>query len=375
MVKIGYMVEDFEMLKKAFPGVARKVAMQVKAFQGMGMDCSVLSVKTRGGMWNKVARRLPCGSDGKEWPDEDIGACDFLYIRKPIYFSKEFVRFLKKKKQENRKLRVLVEIPTYPYEQEYTGVLRPLIWKERGVLGELADVVDRVVDLSGADEIFGIPTIQITNGIDLDEIKPRHSRVMHGDKTVNLACAATFADWHGVDRVLRGLKEYQERGGVRNVVVHLMGEGPEIDNLKRMAHYFGIENRVVFYGRCDQSMMDKIYDQCSMGIASLGMHRIGLSLASTLKTREYLAKGLPFVYSGEIDVFEGSQIDFCHRISEDDDPLDITKLIAFHDSLYDNESEDKLIARIRRFADARIGIDKTMAGVFDYIKESGENCE
>lgn len=117
--------------------------------------------------------------------------------------------------------------------------------------------------------------------------------------------------------------------------------------------------------------MDAIYNKCSMALASLGLHRIGLSIASTLKTREYLAKGIPFVYSGEIDVFREDPVDFCFQVPADESPIDIEKLVAFHDRLYAREPEDDLIARIRSYAESHVGMNAAMKNVIDYIKE---NC-
>ena len=69
-----------------------------------------------------------------------------------------------------------------------------------------------------------------------------------------------------------------------------------------------------------------LYDRCHFAIASLGLHRIGIDVASTLKTREYLAKGMPFVYSGEVDVFRDEPAHFCMAVPADETPVDVAAL-------------------------------------------------
>ena len=133
-----------------------------------------------------------------------------------------------------------------------------------------------------------------------------------------------------------------------------------------------LDKSVTFYGRCDQETMSKVYNRCTIAVASLGLHRIGLRRASTLKTREYLAKGIPFVYSGEIDVIQDDPVDFCFQVPDDDNPIDIAALVEFHDSLYKN-SEEAVIGRVREYAKSHVGMDVAMGTFVSYIKEICKN--
>ncbi|WP_165045976.1 glycosyltransferase [Adlercreutzia sp. ZJ138] len=265
-----------------------------------------------------------------------------------------------------------MEIPTYPYDSEMKTLRTwPLLVKDGYHRRYLKNYVDRIVDLSGHDKIFGIPTIQIINGIDLRSISPRTPSGISSVGTLNLACAATFAGWHGIDRLLAGLAKYKQSRGGRKIRLHLMGAGSELRRLKGMAEGLALDDSVAFYGQCDRAQMDEVYDRCSMAIASLGLHRIGIDRASTLKTREYLAKGIPFVYSGEIDVFKSYPVDFCLQVPADESPVDVGKLVEFHDELYRRETERGLISRIRHYAEEHVSMDAAMANVVEYIKE---NC-
>ena len=101
-----------------------------------------------------------------------------------------------------------------------------------------------------------------------------------------------------------------------------------------------------------------------------GVQTCALPISSTLKTREYLAKGLPFVYSGSIDVFEGRDVDFCLRVPADESPLDIEQVVRFYRSLVSNRTERELVERIRKFAELHVSMDAAMETVSRYFQSN-----
>ena len=298
-------------------GVDRKVLSQIKAFNDLGVECRFRYCARPISFLKKAISCMPFASDGVDWPDAgELGELDFLYIRRPVYVSRDFLRFLKVFREQNPRAIVFYEIPTYPYDAEMKGFNHLALLKDRHNRIKMNGLVDRIVDLSGQEQIFAIPTIQIINGIDLDQVAVRAPNAEGTD--LNLLFVAMFADWHAADRAIRGIDEYIRSGGVRNVVLHLVGGGDSISSLESLTHSLGLKDHVVFHGYCDADEMNGLYDACDMAIASLGLHRIGIEMASTLKTREYLAKGIPFVYSGKIDVCEDSPVDFSLEVPADD---------------------------------------------------------
>ena len=65
-----------------------------------------------------------------------------------------------------------------------------------------------------------------------------------------------------------------------------------------------------------------------MGASKLGCYRRGLQACSSLKAREYCAKGLPFLYTYE-DSIENEQVDFALQVSNDDTPINMDEVIQF----------------------------------------------
>lgn len=359
-------------LEQNFPGVHNKVVSQCKTFQSVGFSCRIVSSRQVVGSLRKLQLRLPFASDGIEWEDHiDSHNCDCLYIRRPDYISFDMVRALELAKRENPNIRILLEIPTYPYEREYANIRKfPMLLKDLLHRGKLRNCVDRIVDFSGEKAIFNIPTLQMTNGVDLSQLSLRSLSSAESEE-LNVICVAAFAKWHGIDRFLSGMEEYVRKGSIRRVRLHLLGEGPALDALKKQVENRALQKHVVFYGQCNRRRMDEVYDKCQFAIECLGCHRKGIDRSSSLKSREYLAKGMPFVYSGEIDVFLEDPVDFCLKVPADESPVDIEELVAFADGLYERESEEALIGRIRKYAEGHVGMNVAMKSVIDYVKE---NC-
>lgn len=372
---VGFLVSDWDGIQKKTPGVARKIQGQVKALGCAGLRVDLVPVGGHSLRSEKVLDRVPFYSDYEAWREALDANYDGLYIRRPSYVSSGMLKALREYRTKRPDSLVVYEVPTWPYDAEDRTLPRlPIHIKDLMHRGGLRDVVDRVADLSGTDSIFGIQTLPIINGIDLDSVR-RRNVINDNDGVVNIVCVAAFARWHGADRLLQGLAEYRRKGEpCGSVHLNLVGDGPELDALKRIAETGNLSDIVTFHGMLDASGMVSVYDRCQVGVASLGLHRIGLDRASTLKTREYLAKGLPFAYSGEIDVFEGRDIDFCLQVPADESPLDIEGVVRFYRSLVDDCEEDALAARIRSFAESHVSVVAAMASVASFFKNEEIGC-
>lgn len=351
-------------------GVDQKVVSQCRALSAAGIPCELISYRRKEGFLNKALISLPLAHDGNSWPDpHDLAGFDYIYVRRPRYISSDMLDFFSSLKEANPKAKILLEVPTYPYDSEMRGAaMYPALVKDRWNRKKLAEHCDRVVDYSGHDELFGVPALQVINGIDLSRIAPRSESL--GDE-LHIICTAAFSDWHGIDRFLDGLARYEASEPTKCIVFHLVGDGPALQDLKARASKGNLLDHVVFHGMCSRDEMDAVYDQCTLAIECLGIHRKGCKVSSSLKSREYLAKGIPFVYSGSIDIFEEEPADFCLQVPADESPIDIGQIVRFHDVLYSAQSEKAVIERIREYAQRHVAMEKAMKNVIDYIKE---NC-
>ena len=131
-----------------------------------------------------------------------------------------------------------------------------------------------------------------------------------------------------------------------------------------------LQEYVIFHGQQTGELLDGIYNQCTLAIASLGLHRIGGTLGSFLKTREYLAKGLPMITGCDIDILDKEKFPYFLQFPSDESPIDIEKVIEFHDSVYleSGKTQEEIVDEIRDFAYRTCDMSVAMKPIIDYIK-------
>lgn len=242
-------------------------------------------------------------------------------------------------------IKAVMEIPTYPYDQEYVGF--PLFTRlelqvDKLFRRQLASQLQRIVTFSSDKEIFGQKTICISNGISFERIPIRQEhRVKEKEltnklpKTINLVGVAEVHYWHGFDRLIAGIGEYYKNGGKLNIQFHIIGGvGPsEMYNsqhapgFQELIDKYGIASHIQFHGAMYGDELDRYFDMADFAIGSLARHRSGITDIKTLKNREYAARGIPFIYSEHDEDFEDKP--YILKASADETPVDILSIIDF----------------------------------------------
>lgn len=270
-----------------------------------------------------------------------------------------FIAFLKE--CNNINIKVVLEIPTYPYDKEITSMKTKCldkIWSK-----SLKKHVDRIVTFSNHETIFGVKTIKTSNGIDLRSIKVR--KPSENKESLWLLGVANVSKWHGYDRVILGLEKYYQKKRTIEIFFTVVGMGEEIENLKKLVDNKGLNKYVHFKGYLAGENLDIEFNNNEIGIVSLGIHRIGLDSVSTLKSKEYWARGLPMVKS-----YKDNDIDFYIKeavlnVPANDEPLDMEDIIAFNNKI----NQLDLINFMTNSAESVVGWDIKMKPVIDYLKE------
>ena len=326
-------------------GISKKITYQVDALKACGMEthlCYMDEADTKkrivdgtviadygNGAMSKILKRSEFSSIYKYAKNNGI---NFVYIRSNHNASPFTVRMVKKMK--NAGMKVVMEIPTYPYDQEYVGkaMQRQLI-QDKMFRHTLASQLDGIVTFSDYDIIFGQKTIRISNGIDFNsiQVKKKFKDTTH---ELNLIGVAEIHRWHGFDRLIKGLADYYSTNPEYKVYFHIVGyfysptEKNEITNIIQQQH---LEEYVIVYGKQHGRELDAIFEKCDFGIGSLGRHRVGIDKIKTLKNREYAARGIPFIYSETDSDFDNKA--YVLKAPADESPIDITQIINFYKSL------------------------------------------
>jgi hypothetical protein len=361
---------EYLISKKNVNGIDKKVFNQIIALNNYSIECKQYCFPIeKNNLLHKIKIRLPFINSGPIWHYNDkFKDLDFLYFRRTEFFSIYCILMLKRIKRNNPNVKIVVEIPTYPYDLEISSSLIdfPFLLKDRFNRRFLHKYVDRIVTVEDSTKIFGIETIKMINGIKVDSIIPIEH--LKNSNAINLIMVAMFAEWHGVDRLLYGIIDYYNNGGKRNFVLHLVGSGSQnvINKYKTIVTNNSIEKHVIFYGNLYDRQLDEVYNISDIAISSIGTHRKNIFVLSDLKSREYLAKGLPIIGSCKIDVLDNNY-PYYLRFPTDNTHIDLKQVELFYEDIYCKETHKEVAAKIRNFAINHIDISTTMNSVISYI--------
>lgn len=365
-----YTVWDFTNAKEN--GICKKIITEIKFFEQCGyqVDYSYIKngdtfvfqdgkerrVQKYNAIWNKYFANR---SLAKYITKKDY---DYVYCR---YACSDgaFLKFLKNSKRVTQK--ILVEIPTYPYDMELGKSIKDRVFLliDKIYRRNLKKYVDRFVTYSLDKEIFGQKTINVVNGIDFSTVQINEYKGSADE--INMIVVANLADWHGYDRMLNGLGKYYENGGKRKIHFYIVGDGQVVKDYEKIIQKYNLQNRVTLCGSLFGDELEKVYSKCNVAVECLGIHRKGISLSSSLKSREYAAKGLPMITSANIDVFDENKYPYILKCREDESDINICQVIEFFDNVYRDNKD--IMKDIREQAMKVCDISQTMKPIVEYF--------
>jgi Glycosyltransferase len=359
-----------------YNGISKKIHYQVDALNKCGINTEIcyLTIDHNGyqkrminenilenygnGLWAKINKRIQYEALINYILQNKI---DLLYVRYDHNANPYLIHALKKIK--NSGVKIVMEIPTYPYDNEYKGL--PLSFQINLIIDKyfrlkLAKQIHKIVTFSKYKEIFGVSTINISNGIDFEKVKLK-SQLNNTSKRLNLISVAEIHPWHGLDRVIKGLAEYYKKDQNIKVLFNIVGKGDpvEIAKLKAITIKEKMEEYVIFHGSKSGKELDDLFEQADMGIASLARHRSNITYIKTLKNREYAARGIPFIYSEIDEDFE--DMPYIIKAPANEEPLDIRKIVNFYNQQIFNPSQ------IRKSIEGTLSWTSQMKKVVDDI--------
>lgn len=284
---------------------------------------------------------------------------DFVYIRKPTLTIK-FIDILKKIRKKNPQIILIMEIPTYGGSERH-GLQRLMNVKEKMVTGKLKQYIDVITTYSDDKYIWGIPCINISNCVEFNDI-PVRKEYAPLPNTLRMTCVADFIYYHGADRLIQGIKNYK---GKYRIFFNIVGGGAEIPNLKRLAQ--GMSN-IVFHGFLSGDDLNSVFNNTDIAIDALGRHRSGVYYNSSLKGKEYAARGIPSVSAVKTEFDYLPDFPYYMKVPANDSPIRINDIIRFHIQNNIKKDPNEVSNFIRTYSyhrfDYEFGFKKI---IFDYI--------
>lgn len=375
-----------------YVGVVRKIRWQVHAFEQLGYDVTYSLFRgneyrfTTGEQTEikKIAGGRGLMKQFAKAAEEYLSShrFDVLYIRLDR-ISFDIIRICRIARKNGAQC-VILELPNYPYLADYLNSVNdvPQLTKRAlqrcRVLGFAAEdrlsglflrgLVDAVILIGNhADTFFGVKAMNISNGIDVDEMQPVPQK-KNPDEIVLVGVAGTLW-WQAYDRILEGMYLYKKANPNRLPRIRFIlvgGDAKEMPDFRAKIQKYGLEEDVECPGFKTGKELDEIYTRADAGVSTLGCYRRGLQSCSSLKAREYCAKGLPYIYTCE-DSLKGRKVKFTLQVPNDSTPVDMEAVVRFvqecrsdpdlplieHQFARDHYDWKSIMKRVLEFAGAR----------------------
>lgn len=295
---------------------------------------------------------------------KQLSGYNFIYVRKS-YFTLSMIKALKRIKQENPPIKILVEIPTYPYDKEIKWYDFISLFVDRIARKNLNYCIDRIVTFSDDQQIFGIDTIRISNGVDYDKNQLRNPISHDG---INLIAVALFASWHGYDRVIEGMYKDIDVVKKEKIRLHLIGQGRILIKYKKLVQKYGLDDYVIFHGSEFGEQLNNSFDIADIGLDAMGRHRCGVYYNSTLKGKEYCARGLPIISGVKTELDFINDAYYYHRVTADDSPISMQQVVYFYQKVNNSLSLIKMSLNIREQTKNIFSLQNSLKPIVDYLK-------
>ncbi len=285
---------------------------------------------------------------------------DFCYIRYDLC-TFNFLKLLKAIKKVCP--RIFVEIATYPYDKEYLGILNKgrMIY-DSITASRMHRYVDKIVSFypNESNQFHSIDWLQVPNGFDFSEVDIIKEDAV--PSTIHIAAVSSMRIWHAYERMIEGLHRYYAAGGDRDIVLHVVGNGREGPKYRELTEKYSLQEHVIFHGALHGKELDAFLETCSIGLDSLGRHRTNISVLSSLKSREYGAKGIPFINSCDIDIIDDT-FPYMLQVPADETPIDMESVVDFYDRIFAGGSRLKVAKEIRAYIEPRSDMTAVMSQV------------
>lgn len=280
---------------------------------------------------------------------------DSIYIRrlKPITLEMiSFIRYV-----YSKKCKIFWEIPTYSTthkdKKKLSGIYDEFMHKY------ISKFLYKNVAIAAEEDLQRKGYIFITNGVNTRNIKLKENKHHNG---INLVCMATFDFWHGYDRLIYGLRDYYRENSEQLVYIHMIGNG-DVQSLKDLAESCDLKDYVKFHGVLTGEKLNNIFDFMDIAIGNLGFHRVGVYADTSIKIREYCARGIPFVSALNDSDFP-NKFKYMKKVEADDSNINIKDICDFYYKI----SKYDYLMEMREYAETNLSWENKMSPIANMIK-------
>jgi len=300
-----------------------------------------------------------------------IEAYDKIYIRYPLmdlsalHFGKKYGQKIvtqhhTKELEEIQKYHINKLFKIFQYILE--KYLAPRFFR---YVYALTAMTDEVIAYEQKRLSFQKKTYRFSNGIAVDAFKMHTPPILTKEFHLTIV-ASHYAPWHGLDRVLKSLRGYRHK--TYAIYLHIVGKIPS--ELLTVVEEFKTRNMifVLVYGKLDTQDLDNVFAKTHMACDSLAMYRLNMNESSTLKSKEYIARGIPYLYSAEdkdMQIIEK----YLYNVGNNDSIIDFDAVIEHYESLNIRTMQKEMAVCVKN----NLSWEKKVSSLVDFLSETCES--
>lgn len=203
----------------------------------------------------------------------------------------------------------------------------------KGIIG----VTDEVTTLELSKTSKKLYAATIANGINPNSFSHTGFIPFDGEKLNLIFVASEFSPWHGVEKLLDLLNTY-----MGDVVISLKLIGGLSQQQIETIH--SINNKKVcieIIGKAYGEDLDKHMSNANLAISSLALSKNNMKEACPLKSREYIVRGIPFIYAYKDTDLVGDE-SFAKRFEENNITLEAIIEFAQFTTIHRSKVEEDI---------------------------------
>ena len=234
----------------------------------------------------------------------------------------------------------------------------------KGIIGVTDEI--RKAELSRINN--DIPSAAISNGITVKNISHTGYKKFDGTNLDLVMIVGSINPWHGLDRMISALNRY--KGNVR-VKLHIVGNIDKVD----LQHISSDFSRINFYGFKEGTELDEIMKNMNIAISTMSLFRKNLNEACSLKTREYTARGIPFVLAYQDTDLQ--HVDKKHRfylpMANNDSMIEMDQIINFAKHMSTFSNGESISDYMRAYALRHMDWSAKVKQYIEFVEELGDS--
>jgi len=190
-----------------------------------------------------------------------------------------------------------------------------------------------------------IPSIIIPNGIDVQNIKRTGFKRFDGNALNLVTIVSSPTPWHGLDKIISSINLYN---GKVKINFHIVGNINK-DAINSMPHD---RSRVIFHGLKYGKELDEIMKDMDCAVSTMALFKKGMNEACSLKTREYTARGIPFILAYKDPDLQHVEKDYKFYLSfpNDESEIQMEKIIDFAGRMSEKDCRKSISDNMREYA-------------------------